>query len=213
MSLHAYQLSYQRGDRELFNNINFELHPGEALWLTGHNGSGKTSLLRLLCGLTPPLSGEIHWQGKNIQTLREDYFQDLIYFSHASGVKDDLTAWENVSMTAKISGKKCNEEAAYSALNLIGLADVAHLPARVLSQGQRKRVALASLCIPSLPKLLILDEPFTALDHSSVNTLTDILNQHLQRDGMVVYTTHQELSLDARQLHLLNLDKKICFQH
>jgi heme exporter protein A len=206
MTLQAHQLAFSRGDRQLFDDVNFEIDSGEALWLSGSNGSGKTSLLRLLCGLSQPTIGEVRWQGRNIRSLREDYCRDLIYCGHASGVKEDLTAWENVAIGIELSGKDCSRQDAYRALDQIGLAHIAHLPARVLSQGQRKRVALARLCLEPVPKILILDEPFTALDQRAIGALRDVLNRHLERGSTIVYTTHQELLLKARRLHLLDLN-------
>lgn len=207
MTLQSYQLACERGERQLFGNINFEINAGEALWLSGSNGSGKTSLLRLLCGLASPTMGEVRWNGRNIQSQREDYCRDLIYCGHSSGVKDDLAAWENVAMGTRLSGRHCSRDDAYQALAQIGLPNVAHLPTRTLSQGQRKRLALARLCIHPFPKLLILDEPFTALDQQAVYTLREILNLQLAHGAMVVYTTHQELTLTAQRLHRLDLNQ------
>jgi len=207
MTLQGYQLAAARGDRQLFCDINFEIKAGEAMWLAGSNGSGKTSLLRLLCGIAVPESGEVRWGGRNIQTLREDFHRSLIYCGHASGVKDDLAAWENVLIGTRLSGKNCSKADAYHALDQVGLANVAHLSARALSQGQRKRVALARLCILPTPQILILDEPSTALDQHAVHTLCEILNRHLAQGGMVVYTTHQKLTLIAQRLHLLDLSQ------
>lgn len=205
MTLQAHHLAFSRGDRPLFSDINFDVDAGEALWLTGSNGSGKTSLLRLLCGLSLPTVGEVRWHGRDIRSLREDYSRELIYCGHASGVKEDLTAWENVAIGAELSGKNCSKKDAYLALDQIGLAHIAHLPTRVLSQGQRKRVALARLCIGPASKILILDEPFTALDQSAIDSLSDFLNQRLAQGSAIVYTTHQQLLLNARRLHLLDL--------
>ena len=206
-SLQAYRLACARGDRQLFCDINFEIKAGEALWLAGANGSGKTSLLRLLCGLTAPVIGEVRWGGRDIQNLREEFYQDLIYFSHASSVKDDLTAWENVLIGSKLSGRKCNREYAHYALNQVGLMRAANSLTRTLSQGQRKRVALARLCIHPVPKLVILDEPFTGLDQDAIGALCGVLNQHLAQGGIVVYTTHQELTLKPERLHFLDLSQ------
>lgn len=207
MTLQAYQLGFSRGGHRLFRDINFEIGAGEALWLSGSNGSGKTSLLRLLCGLSAPMDGEVRWSGRGIQTLHEEFFRELIYCGHASGVKDDLAAWENLAIAAALSGRDCSRDDACHALEQVGLASVAHLPARALSQGQRKRVALARLCIHPLPALLVLDEPFTALDQAAVAGLCATLNRHLSQGGIVVYTTHQELKLTAGRLHLLDLSR------
>jgi len=213
MTLQTYQLAYARGDRQLFRDLNFEMHAGDALWLKGANGSGKTSLLRLVCGLALPLSGEVRWHGRDIRRLREDFHRNLFYCGHAGGVKDDLTALENVAIGSRLSGNKCSKKDAHLALDQMGLAHAAHLPARVLSQGQRKRVALARLCIDPLPTLLILDEPFTALDKDSTDHLCAMLNRHLAQGGMTLYTTHQELTLQAPRLQVLDLSEMPCSAH
>lgn len=207
MTLQAYQLGFSRDGHGLFRDINFEIGAGEAMWLTGSNGSGKTSLLRLLCGLSAPLDGEVRWGGRGIQMLREEFFRELIYCGHASGVQDDLAAWENLAFAVALSGKDCGRGDACHALEQVGLGGVAHLPVRVLSQGQRKRVALARLCLDPLPKLVVLDEPFTALDQAALAGVCAILNRHLSKGGIVVYTTHQEVTLTAGRLHLLDLSR------
>lgn len=207
MMLQAHQLSCARGDRSLFNGLSFEIKPGEALWVSGSNGSGKTSLLRLLCGLTQPEEGTVSWNGRNIRTLREDFHRDLLYVGHAAAVKDDLTAWENVAMVSRLSGQPCSQGDALEALDQVGLLSKAGLPTRALSQGQRKRVALARLALKPTPKLTVLDEPFNALDQTSIHRLSDTLNQHMASGGMVVYTTHQPQSLRPSRLHQLDLNQ------
>jgi heme exporter protein A len=207
MRLQAHRLACARGERQLFSDLNFELQSGEALWLKGGNGSGKTSLLRLLCGLGRPLSGEVRWNGTPIQQLREDFHRQLIYCGHASAVKDDLSAWENVATASNLSGTACGREQAVVALVSVGLGNAADLPARALSQGQRRRVALARLAIEPLPPLLLLDEPFVALDQAAVQTLCRTLNRHLAAGGMLVYTTHQAQALQARRLEQFDLEQ------
>lgn len=203
MALHAYQLACTRGERQLFNDINFEIEPGDAMRVAGTNGSGKTSLLRMLCGLAFPAAGEVRWHGRNIRAAREEFGARLIYLGHANGVKDDLAAWENVVVASTLAGHPVTREAACQALGQLGLARAAHLPTRALSQGQRKRVALARLQLGLAAPLWILDEPFTALDKDAVAALCGTLNRHLARGGMVIYTTHQEIELSAkRALHL-----------
>jgi heme exporter protein A len=207
MTLQAFELVCTRGDRQLFNNINFEVHPGEALRVAGTNGSGKTSLLRMLSGLASPAAGEVRWSGQNIRFVREEFASQLLYLGHANGVKDDLTAWENVMVAATLSGNRVTRADAYQALDQLGLGRAADLPTRALSQGQRKRVALARLPLGMVAPLWILDEPFTALDHKAVTELCGTLSHHLAHGGMVIYTTHQEIELTARRTQLLDLNQ------
>jgi heme exporter protein A len=207
MTLRADQLTCVRGERQLFSDIGFEINPGEAVRVVGTNGSGKTSLLRMLCGLAQPAAGEVRWHGNNIRALREEYCRNLIYLGHASGVKDDLLAWENIVVASALSGKPVDHACASHALDQLGLGRAAELPTRALSQGQRKRVALARLRLGMATPLWILDEPFTALDQSAVNELCGTLNSHLAGGGMVIYTTHQEIDLTARRLFRLDLNR------
>ncbi|RZI84771.1 MAG: cytochrome c biogenesis heme-transporting ATPase CcmA [Rubrivivax sp.] len=205
--LQVRQLACSRGDRQLFSGVDFELQPGEALWVTGPNGSGKTSLLRLLCGLSLPESGAVHWDGQDIFKVRDDFHRELCHVGHASAVKDDLTAWENVAVSTRLAGRACSQDDALQALDQVGLLAAARLPARALSQGQRKRVALARLCVRPAPTLSILDEPFNALDQAAITQVCGTLNQHLADGGIVVYTTHQPQALQARRTHHLDLNQ------
>lgn len=205
MSLVSEGLAASRGDRVLFTDVSFTLHGGEALWVRGANGSGKSTLLRLLCGLGLPLAGEVRWCRQPIRQLREYFHRNLLYLGHASGIKDDLLAWENLATAAALAGRACSRAQALAALDRIGLSDQACLPARVLSQGQRRRVALARLYLDSLPSLVLLDEPFSALDQAAVASLCDALGAHLDSGGTVVYTTHQPVSLKAERLALVDL--------
>jgi heme exporter protein A len=207
MTLQATRLACIRGERQLFDGIDIEIGPGEALWVQGRNGSGKTSLLRLLCGLAEPAHGEVRWRGRNIRRLREDFHRELLYIGHASGIKDDLTPCENLLIGARLSGRRSRREHAECALERMGLARVAHVSARRLSQGQRRRVALAALHLEPAPRLLVLDEPFTALDAAATSQLGATLEQHSADGSVVVYTTHQPLALRARRLHQLALGR------
>ena len=208
MTLQAYQLACTRGERELFNDINFDIAAGDAMRVAGTNGSGKTSLLRMLCGLAFPAAGEVRWHGRNIRAVREEFGSELIYLGHANGVKDDLLAWENVVIASTLAGNPVSRDEAYAALEALGLARAADLPTRSLSQGQRKRVALARLRLGMSKPLWILDEPFTALDQSAVLELCGTQNQHLAQGGMVIYTTHQEINLNAQRLLCLDLSRE-----
>jgi heme exporter protein A len=200
MSLQAHQLACTRGDRDLFSDTSFEIQRGDALRVAGANGSGKTSLLRILCGLSCPAHGEVRWNGRNIRSLREEFRSQLIYLGHANGVKDDLLAWENIVVASTLAGRAVTRDAAYDALDQLGLGRIAELPTRLLSQGQRKRVAMARLRLGMAAPLWILDEPFTALDQAAVAELCATLDTHLSGGGMVIYTTHQDIELKARRM-------------
>jgi heme exporter protein A len=202
--LTAQGLACLRGDRLLFKNVSFELQAGGLLYVLGENGSGKSSLLRMLCGLGLPEAGDVLWQGNNIKNDAEAYLASLTYLGHLNGLKDDLTALENLQTSARLVGNDVTEQQALAALTAIGIARCAHLPARVLSQGQKRRVALAGLWL-SKAQLWILDEPFAALDVASIAVLAAQLNAHLTNGGMAILTTHQEVAVNAQSTQTLRL--------
>ena len=204
--LKAQGLACLRGDRLLFKNVGFELNSGGLLYVLGENGSGKSSLLRMLCGLLMPEDGTIFWNKETIKENAESYLSNLTYIGHLNGLKDDLTALENLTMSARIAGNVISEEKALSALTAIGIARCANLPARVLSQGQKRRVALARLWL-SVGKLWILDEPFAALDVASVAVLASRLGEHLSNGGMAILTTHQDVVVHAQSTQTLRLSE------
>lgn len=206
MALQAIQLGCVRGDWPLFGGVDFALGAGEALRVAGANGSGKTSLLRMLAGLSSPASGELRWHGLRIGAARAAFHRDLVYVGHANGVKDDLSACENLALACALGGGRVSAAQVRGALEQQGLGRVADIPVGTLSQGQRKRVALARLRLATAP-LWILDEAFTALDQSAVADLCATLDAHLARGGMLVYTTHQEVGLAARRHQRLDLDR------
>jgi heme exporter protein A len=185
-----------RGERSLFKDVNFSLEAGELLQVNGPNGSGKTSLLRMLCGLATPAHGEIFWLGDNIRSLDEGYYNSITYLGHLNGVKDNLNAIENLRISSALAGNGIDESEAYIALQRMGLVGRETLPVKVLSQGQRRRVTLARLLVSSTV-LWILDEPLVALDTSAVLLVKSILEQHLKKGGMVVMTTHQDINIAA----------------
>jgi heme exporter protein A len=188
--LEALELHCERGSRTLFRNLSFQVGPGEALRIAGANGSGKTSLLRILCGLLAASAGEVRWKGEGIGRLREDYARELLYLGHAAAVKDDLTAVENLSIACAIAGDVVGGESVRAALARLQVPDSA--PVRRLSQGQRRRAALARLVVSESRPLWLLDEPFTALDAQGIAVLRHLVEQHASRGGAVVFSTHQD---------------------
>ena len=198
-------LACQRGGRRLFEHLDFAVQPGELVHVQGTNGSGKTSLLRILTGLAAPAAGEVRWRGLDIHAEREAYVGEMLYLGHQPAIKDDLSAQENLVVNSRLSGVHPSREQITIALNAVGLGGRGHLPARVLSQGQRRRLALARLWLDARP-LWILDEPFTALDVHATGMLEDRLAQHLAQGGMVVLTTHQPPVVPQASLRVLVME-------
>ena len=187
-------LSCSRGDKRLFSGVSFALQPGEWLHLQGDNGVGKTSLLRLACGLSALEQGDICWQGLSVARNADEFRANLAYLGHQLALKEDLSPLENLMTDAAIAGRPLTMAQAKAALVQLGLKGREHLPVRVLSQGQKRRTALARLWV-STAKLWILDEPFVALDTAAQNVLSDVINAHLRKQGMVLFTSHQAVSL------------------
>lgn len=202
--LEVVNLSCVRGDRRLFAGLDFSLDRGELLYVHGHNGSGKTTLLRTLCGLILQDQGEVRWDGNNIRSMREDFTKDVLYLGHRNGIKGDLTALENLRISSALDGFPIDDKQAWDALERLGLDGHEDLEAKVLSQGQQRRVALARLLLNDAV-LWILDEPFTALDMAAVDLLQQVIRAHLDKGGMVVLTTHQEVPLTSGQVKRLKL--------
>jgi heme exporter protein A len=206
--LEARDLAATRGDSTLFSELGFTLAPGALLRVTGANGSGKTSLLRALCGLLLPSAGEVRWNGESIRSLREEYWKHLAYIGHADALKGDLTVLENLAFACALAGLDVPVARARAALESFGLASREQLPARALSQGQRRRAALARLAVSEAQTLWILDEPFAALDVQAVERAQSLAAEHLARGGMVVLTTHQEARIKAPSVTDINLDRR-----
>jgi heme exporter protein A len=188
-------LACVRGERTLFSRLDCSLEPGSLLRVAGPNGSGKTSLLRIICGLAVPAAGEVRWQGEPIRRLREEYFRQLVYLGHAQAVKDELTARENLLIACALGGLPSDEAALAGALTELGVEACAELPVRFLSQGQRRRVALARLALAAHNVVWILDEPFTALDAAAILVVQRLVGAHVRRGGIVVLTSHQDVSI------------------
>lgn len=205
--LAANDLSCRRGERLLFSGISFIVQPGELLHVQGANGSGKTSLLRLLCGLSVPERGEILWHNCPPRKLGEDFLAAVTYLGHQNAIKEELSAVENIQVSASLNGKPVSDDEAYAALETMGLGDKADLQTKVLSQGQRRRVALARLSL-SGSALWLLDEPLAALDAEGVTRVETLLDTHLSRGGMAVVTTHQPLTVSAGLTRPLRLESR-----
>jgi len=194
-----------RGERRLFRDIGFELAPGTLLEVAGPNGSGKTSLLRILCGLSHPAAGEVRWRGERIGDLAEEFRRELLYLGHHNALKGDLTPVENLVFSETLAGIAISVQAATEAVVRMGLAGCERLPVRVLSQGQKRRVALARLALRSDASLWILDEPFVALDKAAVADIAGLVAARLKGGGTVVLTTHQEVDIAAAVRQVLRL--------
>ena len=192
--LEASNLECIRGERSLFAGVGFRLAAGEMLYLQGSNGSGKTSLMRILCGLSHPVAGEIRWRGQTIAALGEDYRRELCYLGHHNAIKEELTPLENLLAAARLADEALDEGDALDALERVGLAGREELACRYLSQGQKRRVALARL-VNERRALWVLDEPYVALDTEAVALVADLIGAHLQRGGLAVLTTPINWSL------------------
>lgn len=190
--LEAHLLACVRGDRLLFRDLSFRVEPGSILWVSGSNGCGKTSLLRLLCGLSRPDAGEVRWNGADIRSEREDFQSHMAYLGHLNALKDDLSPEENLGFA--VNGLHAAAAIAQQ-LRTRGLEACLDLPTRVLSQGQKRRVALTRMALSGERKLWILDEPFAALDGAAIEDLAQLLMGHVRAGAMVVLTSHQEVSL------------------
>lgn len=195
-------LTLWRGDRCLFSELSFQIGAGAAALIRGPNGSGKTSLLRVVCGLSPPEEGAVHWMGKGIQQQRQAYAKALAYNGHTDGLNAELTPLENLAFFCALRGS----EPASGVANLsgLGLDACAGLPVRALSAGQRRRAGLARV-LAADARLWVLDEPFTNLDGEGRHYLTAQLLTHLGNGGMAVIASHQDLDVPAEQLLTITL--------
>lgn len=194
--LSVHDLACERSERLLFQRMNFGLAKGQLLLVQGGNGQGKTSLLRLLTGLSRPDAGEVRWRGEPITRCRDAYYQDMAYLGHANGIKDELNPVENLRFHDGLHGRVFAPDQAVATLKRLGLSRCLDLPCRALSFGQRRRVALSALLLAGA-SLWILDEPLTGLDTHAVALVEGLIREHLHAGGMVVATTHQTMRLEG----------------
>jgi heme exporter protein A len=195
--LQAIDLECSRGFRTLFSGLCFAVSAGELLHVAGANGSGKTSLLRIVCGLLDPDSGEVRWKGAASRSLGDAFRRDVIYVGHSNGVKDELTPAENLRIACVFCGITVTPAAVDDALDALGLARYRNAPVKTLSQGQRRRVALARLALARDHTLWLLDEPWNALDEAATTRVQALVHAQLERGGVVVMTSHQQPTIQA----------------
>ncbi|MGE8657162.1 MAG: cytochrome c biogenesis heme-transporting ATPase CcmA [Achromobacter sp.] len=202
--LEAEGLTCSKGTRLLFEAVSFQLHAGQLLRVAAPNGQGKTSLLRILCGLARADSGTVRWRGVDIHRLGPAFRQHLLYLGHADALADSLTPLENLRFLCQAQADAVTLATCREALGRMNLAAMRDLPVRVLSRGQRRRVMLARLSLRPARPLWILDEPFNLLDAATVAALTRTLASHCDHGGLVILTTHQEVAFD-RPVRTLDL--------
>jgi len=198
--LEGVDLSCIRDDRVLFKALNFTLHAGQVLLLEGKNGSGKTSLLRILCGFREADAGQVLWRGEAIDDSR--YYADMAYVGHLDGIKKELTVLENLNVSLALG--RPGRFSIADALDKVHLAGYDDVPAQALSAGQKRRLSLARLLITG-NHLWILDEPFTSLDRAGIALIESLMREHCADGGMIVLTSHHDIDLHeaiVQRIHL-----------
>jgi heme exporter protein A len=191
-SLNVEGVHVWRGDRHVLRGVSFSIGPGKLLHIAGSNGVGKTTLLRVVCGLIAPESGEVRWQGRDIRYERESYQANIAFAAHDAALKADLTALENLRFAVGLRRKVADPEL-LDVMQRTGAGDYADLPARVLSAGQRRRVAMARVLACRAP-LWLLDEPFSNLDAVGVEVISRLIDEHIGDGGAAVVVAHHGLS-------------------
>lgn len=202
--MQARGLTVRRGNEVLFKALDFEVRAGQLVWLRGSNGSGKTSLLRVIAGLSRPDGGSLHW-GSEALAQSQAWRERLLYMGHANALKDDLSALEALRFLTTVHGRTCTAERMEAALRRMGVFHRRRLPVRMLSQGQRRRVALARLALEDRPGFWVLDEPFDALDDAGVQLVQQLFADNVGRGGTVLFTSHIRVRPEGLELQELNL--------
>ena len=201
--LEVRQLYSERDDRVLFADLNFTLNSGDVLQIAGPNGSGKTSLLRILAGISSRYQGDILWHDHSLAQQRADYLQQLLYIGHGAGIKAALSPLENLRWSCALRGIPSNDIPILDALAKVGLSGFEQQACFSLSAGQQRRVNLARLfCIPA--QFWILDEPFTAIDQRGVAEIEQWISDFADSGGAVLLTTHHRLAIN-RPLRVVEL--------
>lgn len=204
-TLEAVDLGCRRGNRILFKGVSLAVSTGQATWLRGRNGRGKTSLLRLAAGLAVPESGQVLWGGTPVR--RSDTFHSaLLYIGHANALKDDLSVTESLQFLARMHQRDSDPVALHAALDQVGMGSRRDAMVRTLSQGQRRRAALARLALDHRASIWILDEPYDALDADGVECINALLHAHLSRGGSTLLTSHQAPGASAPDMAEFDLD-------
>jgi heme exporter protein A len=198
-------LACRRGNRVLFKGVNLQVHAGSAVWLRGRNGRGKTSLLRLACGLAVPEAGSVLWGGTHLRGVPE-FLAHCVYIGHANALKEDLTVTEALRFLAQLHGRPHDAPSLQAALAHVGMASRRDAAVRTLSQGQRRRAALARLALERQAALWVLDEPYDALDADGIACVNGLLYEHLARRGSVLLTSHQPPGAQAPDMAEFDLD-------
>lgn len=202
--LEAHELAARRGHARLFEGLSFRVEAGHALVVTGANGTGKTTLLRMLAGLSAPAAGEIRWNGAVVAPFDPLVRAAIAFAGHAPALKDELSAEENLTALVALAGESLPRATIHAALAEVALGAKRSLPARVLSQGQRRRIGLARLALLNRP-LWILDEPVTALDAAGIAMLAAMVARHVERGGTAVAATHAPLGLPETHVRSISL--------
>ncbi len=204
--LEVQSLECVRDDRLLFSDLSFSVAEAEVLQIEGSNGSGKTSLLRILCGLRQAEAGKILWHGESISSNREDFYANMVYIGHLPCIKGDLTVMENVRSLLDTRSLTLTDAQIEVALTKVGLQTYDDVPGKALSSGQRRRILLAFVEL-SQAKLWVLDEPLTALDVQGVALMESMIIEHREAGGSVIFTTHHGMKLDCN-MSSVQLGKK-----